>query len=203
MAGKNSAKNTIITIIFVVILGAAVFGGYFYFKNVSDKRAKEKAEKAKEPTEIENIIAVNLRINYPETARSVVKFYCRVVQAIHNLGPTDDELSKLQFQLRDLFDNELLLKNSVTDQYNALKLEIMEYDDLGRTIEDYLVDAAGNSETWTYEEKNYTRIIVNFTIKEKGTYGTLYEEFILRADEDGKWKILGWRRVDKDGLPMK
>jgi hypothetical protein len=203
MNGKNSAKNTIMTVIFVLLLGAAVFGGYFYFKTVSDRRAKEKAEKQKEPTEIENIIAINLRINYPETARSAVKFYCRIIQAIHNLGPTDDELSKLQFQLRELFDNELLLKNSVTDQYNALKLEIMEYDDLSRTIEDYLVDAAGNSETWTYEEHNYTRIIVNFTIKEKGSYGTLYEEFILRADEDGRWKILGWRRVDKDGLPMK
>ncbi len=197
---KNNTKNTIITIVFVLIFAVAIFGIYHYVKGVADKRAKEKAERESEPTEIQNIVAVNLELSYPETARAVVKFYCRILKALHNDDPTETEISQLQFQLRKIYDQELLDNNSVANQLNALKLEIMEYDDLNRTIDDYIVDASGNAETWTSEDKSYYRIIANISIKENGTFGTLYEEFILRKDEDGRWKILGWRRVDADGL---
>ena len=200
MAVKKGVKSTIKTIILVLLLGAVVFGIYYYVKDSSERRAREKTEKQHEPTEIDNILAVNLKINYPDTARAVVNFYWRIVKALHNNNPTDAELTKLQSQLRELFDQELLLSNPVTDHYNALKLEIMEYDDLNRTIEDYLVDTVKNSETKTIEDEKYTKFIVKIDIKEKSQLGTLYEEFLLRQDEDGKWKILGWRRVDKDGL---
>ncbi len=204
MAGeKKGAKNTVLTIIFILVLGAAVFAGYYYFKKAADERAKHKNEQKNEPTEIEKIIATNLDIQYPETARAVVKFYSRVVKAFHDVTPEDAQLSKLQYQLRKLYDDELNEQNNVTEQFTQMKNEILEYDSLNRTIDDYIVDSAGNAETWTYEDKSYYRIIANYTIKENGKYFTLYEEFLLRKDDQGRWKIVGWRRVDKDGLTNK
>ncbi|MBO7402843.1 MAG: hypothetical protein J6U10_07620 [Lachnospiraceae bacterium] len=204
MAGdKKGVKNTVITVIFILMIGAAVFAGYFFFKKAADERARKNNEQKNEPTEIEKIIAVNLDIQYPETARAVVKFYCRVVKAFHDVTPEDAELSKLQYQLRKIYDDELNENNNVTDQFKQLKSEILEYDSLNRTIDDYVVDAAGNSETWTADGQSFYRIIANFTLKENGKYFTLYEEFLLRKDDAGKWKIVGWRRVDKDGLTNK
>jgi len=198
----NSKKNTIMTIVFVIVFAVAIFGAYFFVKNLSDKRSKEKAEKEAQPTEIQLILAIDINNNYPETARTLLKLYGRIVTAIYNDNPTDAELSGLQMQLRKLFDEELLEQNSIPAQLSSLKLDIMDYQDKGRKIESFQADSANNAEYSTVDEKKYCRMFTSVTLVEKSYVGKVYEEFILRQDQDGKWKILGWRRVDENGLPM-
>ena len=102
------------------------------------------------------------------------------------------------FLFGDWVNIEEVLADFATD--DVFFDDLFDVGDLNRTIEDYLVDTVKNSETKTIEDEKYTKFIVKIDIKEKSQLGTLYEEFLLRQDEDGKWKILGWRRVDKDGL---
>ena len=59
---------------------------------------------------------------------------------------------------------------------------------------------SGNIVTWTDEEKEYARVIASYTQQEDRKYFKVYEEFILRKDENGKWKILGWYLTDADAM---
>lgn len=200
---SKGKKGTVTTIIFLIVFAAAVFGIYFYVKNKSAERAKNAAEKKAQPTEVDNIIALNIDSEYPDTARTVLRLYCRIITAALNEELKDDELKKLEMQLRKLFDTEFLANNSVESQLDALQLERMDYRDHKRVIDSYLVDSVGNAEHSVVDGQSYYSAMVNFIIKENGISGTLYEEFILRRDETGRWKILGWRRVDKDGVEIK
>ncbi len=197
---SKSKKGTVTTIIFVVIFAAAIFGIYFYVRNKAQENAKKQAEKDAQPTEVSEILALNIDAAYPDTARTVLRLYCRIVSAMMNEDLKEGELMKLEMQLRKLFDDEFLANNTVNDQYNSLQLERLEYQDNKRKIDSYLVDTANNAEQKVIEERDYYSIMVNFIIKESGISGTLYEEFLLRRDDAGRWKIVGWRRVDKDGM---
>ena len=43
--------------------------------------------------------------------------------------------------------------------------------------------------------RNYAKIRVSLVIKVKGASAYPEEDYILRQDENGKWKILGWQAV--------
>ena len=195
-------KGTVTTIIFLVILASAIFGIYYFARFKADERAKKQAEKNAQPTEISQILDLNIDANYPDTARTVLRLYGRIVSAMLNEELKDGELRKLESQLRRLFDVEFLLNNSEDEQFNALNLERNDYRDHKRTVDSYLVDSAGNAEHKVIDGRECYSALVNFVVKENGISSTLYEEFLLRRDDTGKWKILGWRRVDKDGVAV-
>lgn len=197
---KKSKKGTVATVIFIIILAAAIFGLYFFVRGKAEERNKKKAEKDAQPTEVSNIIALDIEKNYPDTARTVLRLYCRIVTAMLNEDLKEGELMKLEMQLRKLFDLEFLANNSVNDQFNALQLERIDYQDHNRKIDSYLVDSANNAEQKVIDGRECYGTLVNFVIKENGIAGSLYEEFLLRRDDAGRWKIYGWRRVDSSGM---
>ena len=51
-------------------------------------------------------------------------------------------------------------------------------------------------EVWEAEENHFAKIIASYTMKEASDYKKTYEEFLLREDENGRWKIVGWRLTD-------
>lgn len=197
---KKSKKGTVATVIFIVLLAVVVFSLYFFVKNKANERAREKAEKEAQPTEVSEILALNIDANYPDTARTALRLYCRIVSAMLNEELKEGELMKLEMKLRMLFDDEFLANNPVNEQFDSLQLERNDYRDHNKKIDSYLVDSANNAEKKVIDERECYSILVNFIIKENGIANTLYEEFLLRRDDSGRWKILGWRRVSKDGV---
>ena len=79
-----------------------------------------------------------------------------------------------------------------------LKLDIAEYQSLERKITSYKVDSSNNIVTWTEDGVDYARMIASYTTKEGSSYFKTQEEFILRKDENSKWKILGFRELAVD-----
>ncbi len=192
-------KNTVITIIVMLILAAIIVGGYFL---ISARKNAENYEGSKEKNEVDNLLEKNLDSSYPVTAREVVKFYSRILKCYYNETLSEQQLGGLLDQMRKLFDEELLAENPRDTHLADLQEEIRDFAARKCTITSYQVEQAGNIITWTDEEKNYARVIASYTQfeKEENHYLKVYEEFILRKDDSGKWKILGWQLADAEDM---
>lgn len=189
-------KNTVVTVIVMIILGAGILAGYFFLLQKKDSENYESDEQ----DEFEKLLLRDLDESYPATPREVVKLYSRMMKCYYNSGIREEKVEAMATQMRKLFDEELLEANPADVYMPELKEEIADYAANNRTITSYLVESAGNIVTWTSEEREYARVIANYTYKEDTQYYKVYEEFILRRDAAQKWKILGWRLAEEEDM---
>lgn len=190
-------KSTIVTILVMLVVAGAIVGGYFF---VSAKRNADNYEGKKEKTEVDILLGKDLDSSYPLTAREVVKFYSRILKCYYNEALTEKQLGGLLDQMRKLFDDELLAENPRETQLAELQEEIKDFASRDCTVTSYQVGQAGNVVTWSNEGRDYSRVVASYTEKEDRQFLKVYEEFILRKDESGKWKILGWQQTDADAM---
>lgn len=182
---KKNAKKIVIGIILV----ALVVCYYFYLSN----REVNNEDKVVANEEVSKLINRNLEGDYyPEFPRDVIAFYSRIVKAYYYTELSDKEIEGLGNQARKLFDAELLEKNPENEFFDRLKDEIKQYNMVERKIHDYTVDKSDDVKTFTFEGKEYARVRAAYLMREKGTLVTVYEEYTLRKDVDGNWKILYW-----------
>lgn len=190
-------KSTIVTILVMFLVAGVIVGGYFI---ISAQKNADNYEGGKEKTEVDHLLEKNLDSSYPVTAREVIKFYSRILKCYYNETLTEKQLGGLLDQMRRLFDDELLAENPRETHLAELQEEIKDFAARDLTITSYQVEQAGNIVTWSDEGKDYSRVIASYTEKEDNQYLKVYEEFILRKDSLGKWKILGWQLTDADAM---
>lgn len=129
---------------------------------------------------------------YPEFPRGVVEFYSRIVKAYYYTELSEEEIEALGSQARKLFDGELLDKNPEGEFYKNLKLDIESYNEVERKIYDYTIEDSDEIEIFTFDGKQYAIVTAGYLMREKSSVVTIYEDYTLRKDEDGMWKILFW-----------
>lgn len=179
-------------IVVFVIIAALVVGYYFYLSNrVIDTSNPEAANE-----EIQKLITRNLEGDYyPELQRDVVTFYSRIVKAYYYTQLTDEQIEALGKQARILFDEELLERNPEDEFYENLKQDISEYNEANRKVLKYEVQSSSEMKTYTFQGDSYAVVRVAYYMKDS-TYYTVYEDYTLRKDENGQWKILFWESVE-------
>ncbi|MCR5415661.1 MAG: hypothetical protein K6E79_02560 [Pseudobutyrivibrio sp.] len=188
-------KRALRIIVAVVCMVTLVVGYYAY---LSHKQDLVKAEDKVELSEVQAILTKNFATDYPVTPRSVVKWYNRIITAYYAEDFTDEELSKMADQARCLLDDELLNYNPRDQYVLSLSSEIEDYHNRQRIIVSSSVSA---SKEVRYEEINgYECAFVSayYFIREGSTYTRTYEDFCLRKDDNGNWKILTWQLSPKD-----
>ncbi|MDE7298160.1 MAG: hypothetical protein K2N94_04945 [Lachnospiraceae bacterium] len=193
----RNRKNTVITVVFMIILAAGIIAGYFFLVRGKDS---ENYEGQGMQDEAEKLLLRDLDTSYPATPREVVKLYSRMMKCYYNGGLKEEKIEAMAAQMRKLFDEELLEANPNDVYMPDLKDEIEDYAANKRTITSYQVETANNVVTWTSEEREYARLVVNYTYKEDQQYFKVYEEFVLRRDETERWRILGWRLAEKEDM---
>lgn len=187
---KNTGKNVLVLILVVII----IISGYFFLKNI---KGSSKSTATTE-TEVKRLIEKDLSATYPATPREVVKLYSRYTKCLYSGDVNDEEIEQLANQVCTMYDQELLDNNPLEDYIYDLKLDIAEYQSLERKITSYKVDSSNNAVNWTEDGVDYARMIVSYTTKEGTSYFKTQEEFVLRKDENSRWKILGFRELDSD-----
>lgn len=143
--------------------------------------------------EVSKLIVRNLESDYPNSPREVVRFYSRIMQSYYELDYTEEELLKLVSQSRILFSEELLKENTEESYIEELKTEIESYKKLEQTIIDFKVAEVSQIEYFYEDEDEFAKVFAIYTLKNKNGSSKVYEDYILRKDEEGYWKILGWR----------
>lgn len=191
---KKRSKASAILIVLLIM--AILFGVY----NIIAGVIRSKKNSDIQQSEIQKLLEKEINESYPATPREVVKLYSRYTKCIYNEKLSDDEISKLAEKVQMLYDAELLQNNPFDEYLYDLKLDISEYHNSERRITSYSVDSGDNVVTWTDDGKEYARLVASYTLREDSAYNKTFEEFLLRKDEENRWKILGFRLTDSEDL---
>ncbi len=189
MKGKKLAQ-----LIGVLCLVAFVILGVFLALNLrEDNSTFSKGDKPN--TEAQKILAKDLDRNYPATVREVVRLYSRISSCYHNEKISEEEFQGLVELQRKLFDEEFLENNPLDTFTNNLSNEIAVARQTEYEMVSWRVQKQSSVQTWESGENHYASIIACYTMH-GDDYTRTYEEFLLREDENGRWKIVGWRLTD-------
>ena len=191
MKGKKTARLVgSLCLVVVVVLGV------FLALNLGeDTSVFSKDEKPN--TEAQSILAKDVDRNYPATVREVVRLYSRISRCYHNEAISGEEFQKLVEMQRKLFDEEFLDINPLDTFTNNLAAEIDAAKARKYQMTAWRVQKQSSVVTWQDGENHFASIVACFTMSEKEAGLTkTYEEFLLREDENGRWKIVGWRLTD-------
>ncbi len=179
---------------FVGILGLLCVGVlivFFVLNQNSEDGIFEKKENTS--TEVQNILAKDIERNYPATVREVVRLFSRISKCYYNESISETEFEQLLLLQRQLFDEEFLNHNPLESFTNNLSSELEVIKKEKHTMISYRVQKQSSVTTWQSGDNNFSSIIAGYTLKEGSEYKKTYEEFLLREDENGRWKIVGWR----------
>ena len=184
---NNSVKSAILKSIVLLALGAVVVVG-LYFMFVGSK--KSPGEEQYNLTAVDEITTTNLEKNYPANPRMVVELYAKTMKVLYKEEYTEGQQDKMLYVLKGIMDDELLEKQVNFSQ--SMKNEVAERKEGDYSISNYLVQNT-EPEVVTVSGKKMCNVECLFSLR-KGTSGTVanYYNFILRQDDDKKWKILGW-----------
>lgn len=185
-------KKGYVIVTAIVCIGIIV-GGYYYLTTKNNSFGQNV-----ELTEIDKLVVADLTQNYPETPREVVKLYNRIITCYYGEEYTEEELYALGDQARLLFDAELLEKNPRETYFSELKKEIEEFKEQKRVISSTNVCKSEDVLYKTVDGKKCAYVMASYFIKEGKEYKKTYQEYVLRKDEDGNWKILVFYQVEGD-----
>lgn len=188
--GKNAKLLTMMTAIAVVVV--LLYVGLT--KKEEEKNSQLTVEAA---TEVGILMDKDLDAEYPASVREVVKLYLRIITSYYNEDLDEKELVAIADQQRALFDKELLDNNTYGDFMKRLKNEISSYKSANKTVINYQINSNQSVQYWWNNDRECASIMVVVNMNGK-SLNQVYEKFILRKDDKGKWKILGWQLADED-----
>lgn len=185
---KTTTRVTVIMICLIVLLVAL----YAYLAN---KQKKEKSEAVMTP--IQEALSRDLINDFPATPKEVVKYYNQLLVCFYNEECTEEEIEELGQKARELYDAELLEENQPATYMMRLREDIEDYKENKRRITNSSVAASTSVVYDTLDGYSFARILCAYTIKEETTSFPLKQVYLLRRDEDKRWKIYGWEDASK------
>lgn len=186
-------------IIIVIACVALLVGGYSVWMNRNSNASSENVEL----TKVQQLITKDLSKSYPATPREVVKLYNEIITCFYSEDCTDVELEKLVDMTLLMMDEELAANNPKADYLKRVKAEIVSFKLAERTIVSYTLESSNEVEHGSIDGEESAIVQTSYFIKEtksnsQNPYSKTYQDYLLRKDTDGKWKILGFEKVKGD-----
>ena len=182
--------------IIIGVICVAILCGYYYY--LSHRKTKTVEDIAPKATEVEAILSKDFVSNYPSTPREVVKNYNRILCCFYNEEYTGVQLMDLANKARLLLDDELLELNPFDEYFETLTAEIDEYKMINKRILSTTISDSNDVAFRTVKGDQCAYVKSYYFCKVGTDYDRTYEEYVLRKDEHGNWKILAWRLIDAD-----
>ena len=187
-------KNVKLIIIAIACI-CLICGGYFLFSQnntVSEENL----------TEVEKVLVKDLKRDYPKTPREVVKFYNRIVKCYYGENLSKKELEDMVDQMLYLLDEDLRAANPRDEYYRSVVEDINEYKSENKRIVNTDV-CDSNDVTYIDDVKDgasevdkLAYVNASYFINTDGRFTNTYQQYVLRQDEDGRWKIRAFYEVE-------
>lgn len=184
---KSTVRITIVMIIVIV----GVVGVYAYFSSRSRSIAEEAAM-----TKVDKVLSRDVEYDYPPTPKELLKYYNEIQRCFYNENCTDSEIEELANRARELYDEDLLANNELDVHIMSLREEIKDYKDHKRVISAMSVAASTNVDFFEDDGYEFARIYCQYNVTEGSRTSQVRQIFLLRRDEDRRWKIYGWDSAD-------
>ena len=187
--GKAKSR-TATTIGFMSLFAIIILLFYYYWANRTDPSEDASTINL---SETEKILNVDLKTNYPDTPREVVKLFGRIMKDLYD-NPKEEDVSPLSMKIRELYDDEFLKNNPEEDYLVNLKTDIAQWKVKDRRITNYLLVNETLEEENEVDGVKYSVNYISYTIQENVKFTETWK-VLLRRDVNKKWKILGWEYV--------
>ena len=183
---NGGAKSAIIKSVVLVVLGALIILGIYFLFTRNKKVEKEEDYVL---TAVDEITTTNLEKNYPADARMVVDFYGKIMRTLYREDYTQEQQMKMLDVLAGIMDDELLAGQA--SFYQSMRSEVEQRKKEDYSIVAYVVQNA---------EPNVVKVSGNkmcnvdclFSLRHGTVTTASYYQFVMRQDDEGRWKILGW-----------
>ena len=183
-------------IIVLVLMALAVIGIFV----VLAFREPKNVEQATEISEVEALLNTDILANYPATPREVMKLYNRYMLVLYGVDSeklTDEQIKRLGQNMRVLYDEELLESNPEEMHIANLQRELNAFQVNKKVM--IQANGADSNEVDYIEinEKSGATVEVSYFIK-KGTqdFTRTHQQYLLRKDAQGNWKILNYSKIN-------
>lgn len=171
----------------LAVMVITVFALYYYLVN-----KVERSDPEVETSAVEDVLLKNLETDYPATVREVIKYYNEIMSCYYGENPTDEELKKLADKAMELYDAELVDYQSEEMYIEDLKAEIAAFAASDTVLSHVALSSSTAVDYYTYNGRECAQIRCIYTMRQKTGLMTIKEVYVLRKDDSGRWKILGW-----------
>lgn len=177
----------------LAVMVITVFALYYYLVNKVERSSPEV-----ETTAIQDVLLRNLETDYPATVREVIKYYNEIMSCYYSESPTDEELKDLADKALELYDTELVNFQSEEMYLADLKTEIAGFASSGMVLSHVALSSSTAVDYFTYNGRECAQIRCIYTMRQKTSLMTIKEIYVLRKDDNGRWKILGWTPAEDE-----
>ncbi|MCQ2507003.1 MAG: hypothetical protein MJ113_07545 [Lachnospiraceae bacterium] len=137
---------------------------------------------------------------YPKTPKTVMETYCRILKCLQNEKLEESEIEKLVIIQRKMFDEDFLAENPYVTYLATVKNDLAKSKKTNSKMSYYVVEFESGVEKNVFNGSNMANVQVKFCFSNDGALETFYEEYVLREDKDGKYKVFGWKASTEDGF---
>ncbi len=189
---KNRRK--MLAVVIVILFVVAILGLFIYINN----KPQENVEEDVVISNVDNVVLRNLDINYPPTPKEVLKYYSEITICFYEENLSEEDLVRLAQTARKLYDAELCAGVTEEEYIESLREDILEFNSLGVVVSGYTVSSSTDVEEYELDGRKYARLYATYRLRQGTEYIYTNEVFVMRKDEDGHWKILGWELLEEE-----
>lgn len=190
---KKITPKLVIVVIFLLV----ALVGYYAFLANNKKAEKDAAKKEATITVVQQTLGRDLEMDYPGTPKEVIKYYNEIMRCFYNEECTEGEIEDLGQKARELYDAELLEANEIGPYMIQLREDIKEYKDKNRRITSFVVSSSINVERFEEDGFSFARLMCTYNIMEGEVNHPTKLVYLLREDDEKRWKIYGWEDASK------
>lgn len=177
------------SVIVLVLLALIMVVVYYRIAN----REKEKVVEDNAPVSaVQEILLRNMDKNYPPSPKEVVKYYSDLTRVLYNENCTDEEIEQLAQRALQIYDDDLAANQEWNRYLTDLKSEIATKKSQQYAIMSYTISSSTDVNYFTKDQYECASLYCTYNIRNGAVPGSVEELFILRKDDAGHWKILGW-----------
>jgi len=191
----NGTKSAVIKSVVLIFFAALIVLG-MYLLLTRNKEKEPKYDESYALSSVDEITTTNLDKNYPANPKKVVELYAKTMQVLYRETYSADQELKMITVLSGLMDDELLANQANFTQ--SMRNEVQERKKEDYSISNYVVLTKDIDET-TVDGRKMCHVDLMYSLR-KGTSGTsiLKYRYVMRQDDAGNWKIMGWDLAPND-----
>ena len=191
----NGTKSAVIKSVVLIFFAALIVLG-MYLLLTRNKEKEPKYDESYALSSVDEITTTNLDKNYPANPKKVVELYAKTMQVLYRETYSADQELKMITVLSGLMDDELLANQANFTQ--SMRNEVQERKKEDYSISNYVVLTKDIDET-TVDGRKMCHVDLMYSLR-KGTSGTsiLKYRYVMRQDDAGIWKIMGWDLAPND-----
>lgn len=180
---------------FVLFLCVIIILLGYYLVTLKGKQNKEEEVVF---TKVQNVLLRDLERSYPPTPKEVVIYFSELTQCLHNEEYSEEELEQMAKQIQGLYDEELVANKDEEAYMTDLRSEVTVFKASNSAISSFTPSSSTDVFYFTEEDRECARLYCTYNIRTGTVMQKSEHVFVLRKDDEGHWKILGWDLVDDE-----